>query len=100
VRLREGLSTLSKSSPYAVTTNLRADFPEFDALKEYLFVETDIERVFKKQIQSLGPDQILFLCGSSGDGKSEILTRYNQQYSNSIDFHLDATHSFQPSCNF
>jgi DNA phosphorothioation-dependent restriction protein DptF len=94
--LREGLLTLSKSSPYAVTTELKAESPEFDALKEYLFVETDIERVFKKQIQSLESDQILFLCGSSGDGKSEILTRYNQQYCNSIDFHLDATHSFQP----
>lgn len=96
MKLREGLSALSKSSPYAVTTNLRADFPEFDALKKYLFVETDIEREFRKRIQSLEPNQILFLCGSSGDGKSEIMTRYNRQYSECIDFHLDATHSFHP----
>ena len=96
MKLREGLSALSKSSPYAVTTDLRADFPELDVLKEYLFVETEIEHVFKKRIQSLESDQILFLCGSSGDGKSEILTRYNRQYSESIDFHLDATHSFRP----
>jgi len=96
VKLREGLSALSKSSPYAVTTNLRADFPELDALKEYLFVETDIERIFRKRVQSLEPNQILFLCGSSGDGKSEIMTRYSRQYSEKIDFHLDATHSFHP----
>ncbi len=96
MKLREGLSALSKSSPYAVITNSRADFPELDALKEYLFVETDIERIFRKRIQSLGPNQILFLCGSSGDGKSEIMTRYSRQYSEKIDFHLDATHSFHP----
>jgi DNA phosphorothioation-dependent restriction protein DptF len=96
VKLREGLSALSKSSPYAVTTNLRANFPELDALKAYLFVETDIESVFRKIIQSLEPNQILFLCGSSGDGKSEIMTRYSRQYSEKIDFHLDATHSFYP----
>jgi len=96
VKLREGLSALSKSSPYAVTTNLRAASPELDALKEYLFVETEIERVFRKRIQSLGSNQILFLCGSSGDGKSEIMTRYSHQYNEKIDFHLDATHSFHP----
>jgi DNA phosphorothioation-dependent restriction protein DptF len=96
VKLREGLSALSKSSPYAVTTNLRADSPEFDDLKEYLFVETEIERIFIKKIQSLESNQILFLCGSSGDGKSEIMTRHKSKYSEGIDFHLDATHSFQP----
>ncbi|MBL4575888.1 MAG: DNA phosphorothioation-dependent restriction protein DptF [Opitutaceae bacterium] len=96
MKLREGLSALSKSSPYAVTTNLRANFPELDALKEYLFVETDIEREFRNKISNLAPRQILFLCGSSGDGKSEIMTRYNHQYSETIDFHLDATHSFHP----
>jgi len=96
VKLREGLSALSKSSPYAVTTNIRTDFPELDALKEYLFVETDIECVFRERIQSLKSNQILFLCGSSGDGKSEIMTRYSHQYSEKIDFHLDATHSFHP----
>ncbi len=96
MKLREALSALSKSSPYAVTTTQKANFPELDTLKRYLFVETDVERVFKKRIQSLEPNQILFLCGSSGDGKSEILTRYIRQYSERIDFHLDATHSFCP----
>lgn len=96
MKLREGLSALSKSSPYAVTTNLRADFSELDALKEYLFVETDIERVFRNRIQNIESNHILFLCGSSGDGKSEIMTRYSHQYNEKIDFHLDATHSFHP----
>lgn len=35
-----------------------------------------------------------FLCGSSGDGKSKILTRFSKYYKSIKDFHLDATHSF------
>lgn len=44
MKLREGLS---KSSPNTVTTNLRANFPELDALKGYLFTETDYEHDFR-----------------------------------------------------
>ena len=41
--------------------------------------------------------EIVFLCGSSGDGKSEILTRCFSEFEQKYDFHLDATHSFAPN---
>ncbi len=76
MNLREALSVLSKSSPYAVATASELDNSEFDQLKRCLYVETDIERAFKKKLESIKSDEVIFLCGSSGDGKSEILTKY------------------------
>ncbi|MUH72714.1 DNA phosphorothioation-dependent restriction protein DptF [Psychrosphaera haliotis] len=102
MRLQEVLSVLSKSSPYAVSTEReKAISNSLDEVKEYLYIETDIESDFKKSLTSLSSSdkKIIFLCGSSGDGKSEILTRYSQEYSNRADFHLDATHSFDPNSN-
>ncbi len=99
MRLREALSVLSKSSPYAVSTERDESISaHLDAVKNYLYIETDIESDFKKSLTSLSPSdkKIIFLCGSSGDGKSEILTRYSKAFSKRADFHLDATHSFHP----
>lgn len=98
MRLKEALGVLSKSSPYAVSTEKSdAAFSELDNIKKYLYIETDIEKDFRTLITQLSDKKILFLCGSSGDGKSEIMTRYSQnpEFSH-IDFHLDATHSFNP----
>jgi len=98
--LRQALSVFSKSSPYAVSTE-RLDLisSELDNIKNYLYITTDIETDFKTQLTSLSPTdkKIIFLCGSSGDGKSEILTRYSKLFSNRANFHLDATHSFKPN---
>jgi DNA phosphorothioation-dependent restriction protein DptF len=94
--LREALSILSKSSPYAVATSSELTNSEFDELKKCLYVETEIEAAFRDRITHLRGNEIVFLCGSSGDGKSEILTRYRKKYEQCIDFHLDATHSFAP----
>lgn len=94
--LRQALSVLSKSSPYAVTTTGEPKDPFVKRVKEYLFVETDIELAFKEKLKNAGPSDIIFLCGSSGDGKSEILTRYKTKYEDKAEFHLDATHSFDP----
>jgi DNA phosphorothioation-dependent restriction protein DptF len=94
--LRQALTVLSKSSPYAVTTEAELQNSEFDVLKKCIYVETDVEIYFKQcldQLKSKGSG-ILFLCGSSGDGKSEILTKYKSEYDQYVDFHLDATHSF------
>lgn len=99
MRLRDVLSVLSKSSPYAVKTDREKTLSsELDKVKDYLYVETDIESDFRIQLQSLavGEKKIIFLCGSSGDGKSEILTRYSKKFDNIALFHLDATHSFSP----
>ena len=92
---------MSKSSPYAVSTEKNKDSSsKLDIFKEYLYVETSLEKDFNSTLDLLleSDKQILFLCGSSGDGKSEVMTRYSQndKYSESIDFHLDATHSFDP----
>jgi DNA phosphorothioation-dependent restriction protein DptF len=100
LNLRKVLSVLSKSSPYAVSTD-RAETvsASLDDVKKYLYIQTDIEQDFLKELSSLSSNKqkIIFLCGSSGDGKSEILTKYCHKFSNRADFHLDATHSFKPN---
>lgn len=98
--LSDALSVLSKSSPYAVSTEKEKDpSSSLDSFKDYLYIKTPIEEDFLKTLDLLSDSyqKIIFLCGSSGDGKSEIMTRYSQktEYSH-IDFHLDATHSFDP----
>ncbi|MCD9517868.1 DNA phosphorothioation-dependent restriction protein DptF [Photobacterium phosphoreum] len=94
--LIEVLSILSKSSPFAVSTD-RTDESILQSYKDYLYIETKVEADFKKNLLALKKDEIIFLCGSSGDGKSEILTRYKEDNKSRVDFHLDATHSFNPS---
>ncbi len=82
------LDTLARSSAQAVTT-LGAGQKEQDELKEYLYVETRIEKDFRDLLNSnLSSESVIFLCGSSGDGKSEILKRYYEAYSDRIRFHL------------
>lgn len=99
MRFVDVLSVLSKSSPYAVSTERKeAISAELDAIKKYLYIETDIQKDFEKHLTTLsaGDKKIIFLCGSSGDGKSEILTQYASKFSHKATFHLDATHSFEP----
>lgn len=92
--LREALNVLKKSSPQAV--EVECPNRTRDVLKEYLYITTQIENDFKNRLEMLGEGQIIFLCGSSGDGKSAILTRYSSEYGNKAVFHLDATHSSAP----
>ncbi|WP_237388157.1 DNA phosphorothioation-dependent restriction protein DptF [Xenorhabdus sp. Sc-CR9] len=94
--LRKALGVLSKSSSFSVTTLTDRRKDVFDELKQQLFVEQQIESDLKKCLDSLNNREIVFLCGSSGDGKSEILTRSYEHYKHKCDFHLDATHSFAP----
>ena len=94
--LREALKVLSKSSPYAVSTAGTEITHELDSVKSYLYFETEIERTFREKLQNIANNEVVFLCGSSGDGKSEILTRCSTEFSEKADFHLDATHSFDP----
>lgn len=96
LNLLQALSILSKSSPYAVSTE-RSTEDVLATYKEHIYIETDIETDFFKALTSARASDIVFLCGSSGDGKSEILTRYSQKHKATHDFHLDATHSFDPS---
>jgi len=94
--LREVLSVLSKASPFSVKTDSQKPHDNLDDAKAWLYVEQDIETEFRKILTFLAPGNIVFLCGSSGDGKSEILTRCQKQYQDVYTFHLDATHSFAP----
>ena len=96
MNLRSALSVLAKSSPYAVRTLTDRMDEQHAALKRWLFIEQPIETDFRHRLESLGPREIVFLCGSSGDGKSEILIRYHEAYHDQVTFHLDATHSFAP----
>jgi DNA phosphorothioation-dependent restriction protein DptF len=92
--LRSALNVLSKSSPQAV--EVEKDEENQNHFKEFLYIETLIEKDFTNRLKALQPAEIIFLCGSSGDGKSAILTRYSKKYAGSIRFHLDATHSHDP----
>ncbi|MBP2836926.1 DNA phosphorothioation-dependent restriction protein DptF [Dickeya parazeae] len=98
ITLRKALSVLAKSSSFSVTTVTHRQRDEFDQLKEQLFVEQEIETDLQRYLDVAKPGEIIFLCGSSGDGKSEILTRCKSdpRYQQRFSFHLDATHSFAP----
>lgn len=90
------LSVLSKSSPFAVKTVTQRAPDEYNEYKNWLYIPQKIEVDFLERLQQAGPNEILFLCGSSGDGKSEILTRAYRRFGDKVSFHLDATHSLQP----
>ncbi|KUU16806.1 DNA phosphorothioation-dependent restriction protein DptF [Escherichia coli] len=92
------MGVLAKSSSFSVTTMTHRQKDEFDQLKEQLFVKQEIETELQRYLDVAKPGEIIFLCGSSGDGKSEILTRCksNPRYQQRFSFHLDATHSFAP----
>lgn len=98
ITLRQALSVLAKSSSFSVTTVTDRKKDDFDKLKEQLFVEQDIEKDLRRYLDAAKPGEIIFLCGSSGDGKSEILTRckLDSHFQHKFTFHLDATHSFGP----
>ncbi|EFO4103970.1 DNA phosphorothioation-dependent restriction protein DptF [Escherichia coli] len=98
ITLRKALGVLAKSSSFSVTTVTYRQKDEFDQLKEQLFVKQEIETELQRYLDVAKPGEIIFLCGSSGDGKSEILTRCksNPRYQQRFSFHLDATHSFAP----
>ncbi len=93
--LREALSVLSKSSPTAVSTagNIKNEYHA--RVKDYLYTESVIEKDFIDCLKTLKGRKLILLSGSSGDGKSEILNR-NTKHFPEIDFHLDATHAFDP----
>lgn len=98
ITLRKALGVLAKSSSFSVTTETHRQRDVFDELKEQLFVEQEIEADLQRHLDVAKPGEIIFLCGSSGDGKSEILTRCqsDSRYQQRFTFHLDATHSFAP----
>ncbi|WP_111977316.1 DNA phosphorothioation-dependent restriction protein DptF [Algibacillus agarilyticus] len=98
----KALSVLSKSSPYAVSTERNHSNQDLlDQVKAYLYIQMPIETAVYNKIASFRSNdkKVLFLCGSSGDGKSELLTKAKAIYGQKVKFHLDATHSFDPKDN-
>jgi len=94
LNLEEIIKKLSKSSPEAVNTLNSSN----DHIVEYLHIETDIEKKYLEILQGNKNNKCLvFLCGSSGDGKSAIINRYIKDYQKYYNFHVDATHSFKPN---
>lgn len=88
---------LSKSSPDAVYTLKSEDSDEI-SIHDYLYLETEIESTFLETIESSKANKrIIFLCGSSGDGKSALIGRNVEKFESFCDFHIDATHSFSPT---
>lgn len=103
MRFKDALNVLSKSSSYAVSTENKYTDPQnqLDLIKKDLYVTMPIEHKVNEVLQRLNsaPRQVFFLCGSSGDGKSELLVQAKLQASKNVRFHFDATHSFDPYKN-
>ena len=91
------IEKLSKSSPNAVyTPKTNLDYNS-NNIYNYLYIETDIEKDYKILLSKLRDfKNIIFLCGSSGDGKSAIIGRNKTFFEKYYDVHIDATHSFRP----
>lgn len=96
ITFRQALSVLSKSSPHSVSTLGECKEDIYYKIKQYLYIEQDIEKAFADLLKSAQSGDVIFLCGSSGDGKTEILRRYKNKYKQQMRFHSDGTHSFSP----
>ena len=80
MNFEELIQTLSKGSATAVTT-LESHVAELEALKEYLYVQTPVEQALRAEIdKNLKKPRVIFVCGSSGDGKSELFRRIYADY--------------------
>ena len=92
--LKNLIEKMSKSSPEAVNTLKSSD----SSLMDYLYITTEVEKKYLELLeQNISTKSIIFLCGSSGDGKSAIINRHYKNYVSNYEFHVDATHSFDPS---
>lgn len=91
------IEKLSKSSPNAVYTPKGSLSYDSNNFYDYLYIETKIEKDYKLLLGDLKDSKnIIFLCGSSGDGKSAIIGKYESLFKKYYDTHIDATHSFRP----
>lgn len=94
--LASAIKKLSKSSPQAIFTP--ESIKESQDIFDYLYIETKIENDYKELLEKNKNQKIvIFLCGSSGDGKSVIIGRNHAHFEEYYDTHIDATHSFKPN---
>jgi len=97
MRTLTAFDLLAKSSPASVSTQGRSTDAE-QRLKDYLYVQEGVHEALVDAMEkrSSDPRAIVFLCGTSGDGKSELLRRIRSGFEERYRFHVDATHSFRP----
>lgn len=92
------IQKLSKSSPNAVYTAKAPFYVESENIFDYLYIKTDIETDYKNLLEeNKETNIIIFLCGSSGDGKSAIIGGNQEDYKDYYQIHIDATHSSKPN---
>ena len=88
------ISKLSKASPESVHTF----HTDSTSIFEYLHIETPVETEYIDILENQRKKKsIIFLCGSSGDGKSAIIAKNKIKFEKDYNFHVDATHSFKPN---
>ena len=88
------ISKLSKASPESVHTF----HTDSTSIFEYLHIETPVETEYINILENQRKNKsIIFLCGSSGDGKSAIIAKNKTKFETDYNFHVDATHSFKPN---
>jgi len=96
-QLISSIEKLSKSSPDAVFTSKLISNAPSDDIYDYIYIKTQIEKDYKLLLgEYRNAKVIIFLCGSSGDGKSAIIGKNHMYFSKYYDIHIDATHSFRP----
>ena len=94
------LSKLKESSQEAVEGS-----DAFSNFKNYLHVDRPIQEDLidaLKEARQSNSSELIFLCGSVGDGKSHLLAYMNQvhpELMEGIQIHNDATESFDPQKN-
>lgn len=96
--LVQELARLKESSKEAVE-----GLGEFTSFKRYMHIERDAQRELEDLIlkaNSSDKAQLILVCGSVGDGKSHIISYFNNKYSfikENFILHNDATESLEPN---
>ncbi|WP_197046741.1 DNA phosphorothioation-dependent restriction protein DptF [Oceanobacillus salinisoli] len=94
------LSKLKESSQEAVEGS-----DAFSSFKKYLHVDRPIQQDLidtLMQTENKNDSQLIFLCGSVGDGKSHLIAYMNETFPDLMEkftVHNDATESFDPQKN-
>lgn len=96
--LVQELTRLKESSKEAVES-----LGEFTPFKKYMHIERDaqngLDNLIHKAYESTKA-QLILVCGSVGDGKSHIISYFNNKYHNimqNFTLHNDATESLEPN---
>ncbi|KRU27451.1 DNA phosphorothioation-dependent restriction protein DptF [Clostridium sporogenes] len=96
--LIQELSRLKESSKEAVE-----GLGEFTPFKRYMHIEREAQKELQDLILKANESneaQLILVCGSVGDGKSHIISYFNNNYSDvmkNFTLHNDATESLEPN---